>query len=103
MNGAMTVKGRTTDVNVDWGNISSLVQQSQIPKDLFELAGYAEARNGRFSVFADVLYMKVRLDGSMTRARGVDELNGALGTSACLKYEMVSTRRALVSRITNTT
>jgi hypothetical protein len=59
-----------------------------MPKDLFGLMGYFEARNGRLSLFADLVYLKIRLGESMTRSRGVDELNAAVGESAGLKYEM---------------
>src|SRR5512136_983409 len=52
LNGSATVKGRTVDVNVDYNDLINLIRRSEIPKDLFELAGYFEARNGRFSVFS---------------------------------------------------
>ena len=50
--------------------------------------GYFEARNGRFSIFSDLVYLKIGLNGSMTRSRGVDALNATVGASAGLKYEM---------------
>jgi hypothetical protein len=59
-----------------------------MPKDLFALMGFFEARKGRFSVFSDLVYLKIGLDGSMTRSRGVDELNATVGASAGLKFEM---------------
>ena len=89
MNGATTVKGRTTDVDVGLDDIMSLVRHSEIPKDLFGLMGYFEARNSRLSLFADLAYLKIALGADMTRSRGVDELNAAVGASAGLKYEMV--------------
>ena len=52
------------------------------------MAGYFEARNGRFSVFSDLVYLKIGLNGSMTRSRGVDALNATVGASAGLTYEM---------------
>jgi hypothetical protein len=88
MNGSTTVKGRTVDVDVGYSEIGDLIRRSEIPKDLFELAGYFEARNGRLSIFADLTYLKVGLDGSMTHSRGVDELNAAVGASTGLKIEM---------------
>jgi len=54
--------------------------------------GYFEARNGRLSLFADVVYMKIGLNGSMVRSRGVDALNASVGAPAGLKYEMVIAR-----------
>jgi hypothetical protein len=88
LNGSTTVKGRTLDVNVDFNDLMDLVRRSEIPKDLFALMGYFEARNGRFSVFSDLVYLKIALNGSMTRSRGVDALNATVGASAGLKYEM---------------
>ena len=88
LNGSMTVKGRTFDVDVDFNDLMNLVRRSEIPKDLFLLMGYFEARKGRFSVFSDLVYLKVGLNGSMARSRGVDELNATVGASAGLKVEM---------------
>jgi hypothetical protein len=88
LNGSTTVKGRTTDVNVGYSEFWNLVRHSEIPEDLLALMGYFEARKGRFSVFADLVYMKIALDGSQTRSRGVDRLNASVGASAGLKIEM---------------
>ena len=89
MNGSTTVKGRTADVNVDFNDLMDLVRRSEIPKDLMAFMGYFEARDGRLSLFADVVYLKIGLDASMERSRGVDALNAAVGASAGLKYQMV--------------
>ena len=89
MNGSTTVKGRTADVNVDFNDLMDLVRRSEIPKDLLALMGYFEARNGRLSLFADVVYLKIGLDASMVRSRGVDALNASVGASAGMKFEMV--------------
>lgn len=88
LNGSTTVKGRTTDVDVGYSQLGDLIRRSEIPKDLFELMGYFEARNNRFSVFADLAYLQIGLNGSMTRSRGVDELNATVGASAGLKIKM---------------
>ncbi len=88
LNGSTTVKGRTVDVDVDFNDLMNLVRRSEIPKDLFAFMGYFEARNGHFSIFSDLVYLKIGLNGSMTRSRGVDALNAAVGASAGLKYEM---------------
>ena len=88
LSGSTTVKGRTLDVNVDFNDLMDIVRCSEIPKDLFALMGYFEARNGRFSIFSDLVYLKIGLNGSMTRSRGVDAINATVGASAGLKYEM---------------
>ena len=89
MKGSVTLKGRTADVNVDYSDISKIVKQSEIPKDLMAFMGSFEARNGRFSIFSDVVYLKIAEDGSMFRTRGNDFINGSVSASAALKYQMV--------------
>lgn len=86
LNGSSTVKGRTTDVNVSFIDI---LEHTEIPKDLFGLMAFFEARNGRFSFFGDVVYMKIGLNGDLTRTRSTDEASGSIGASAGLKVEMV--------------
>jgi len=88
LDGSTTVKGRTVDVDVGFNDLMDLVRHSEIPKDLLALMGYFEARNGRISLFADLVYLKVGLGASMTRSRGIDELNATVGASAGLKFEM---------------
>ena len=87
--GSQTVKGRTIDVDVGFSEFADLVRQSAIPKDLMAFMGYFEARNDRFSLFADVVYLKAGLDASMVRSRGVDALNATVGAAAGLTYKMV--------------
>lgn len=89
LDGSATVKGRTTDVDVGYSELWNIVRHSEIPEDLMALMGHFEARKGRFSVFADVVYLKIGLDAGMTRSRGVDALNASVGASAGLKVQMV--------------
>jgi hypothetical protein len=89
LSGSATVKGRTTDIDVGYSDLWNIVQHSEIPKDLVALMGNFEARNGRLSLFADVMYLKIALGGSTTRSRGVDLLNGTVGASAGVKVEML--------------
>ena len=88
LNGSATVKGRTINVDVGYSALWDIVQHSEIPKDLLTLVGSFEARNGRLSLFADVVYIKIALGASMTRSRGVDALNATIGASAGFKEEM---------------
>jgi hypothetical protein len=85
LNGPVTVKGRTTDVNA---NFFQILDHTQFPKGLLELAALGEARNGRFALLADLLYLKADIGASITRTRGTDALGGALGISAGLGLEM---------------
>jgi hypothetical protein len=96
--GSSTVRGRTTDVDVTFVDI---LDHTKIPKDLFGVMAYFEARNGRVSLFADVLYLKVGLNSDMTRSRGVDALNASVGASAGLKIEMVIAEAAAAYEIAN--
>jgi hypothetical protein len=86
LNGSATVRGRTTNVNVTFVDI---LEHTEFPKDLFGVMTYFEARNGRYSFFGDVVYLKIGLNGDMTRSRGTDAFNASLGTSAGLTIKMV--------------
>jgi hypothetical protein len=86
LNGSTTVKGRTTDVDAGFFDI---LDHTQFPKGLFQLAALGEARYGRFGLLADVLYMKADLGAGVTRSRGTDAINGAVGVSAGLDTKMV--------------
>jgi hypothetical protein len=86
LDGSTTVKGRTTNVDVTFVDI---LEHTKIPKDLFGVMTYFEARNGRYSFFGDVVYLKVGLNGDMTRSRGTDNLNATVGASAGLNLKMV--------------
>jgi hypothetical protein len=86
LNGSTTVKGRTTDVDAGFFDI---LDHTQFPKGLFQLAALGEARNGRFGLLADILYMKADLGASVTRSRGTDAIGGAVGVSAGLDTQMV--------------
>jgi hypothetical protein len=86
LNGSTTVKGRTTDVNASFIDI---LDHTEFPKGLFELAAFGEARNGRWGIFTDIVYLKLGLSSAITRSRAVDALNASLGASAGLTVEMV--------------
>jgi hypothetical protein len=86
LNGSTTVKGRTADVDAGFFDI---LDHTQFPKGLFQLAALGEARNGRLGLLADILYMKADLGASVTRSRGTDAIGGAVGVSAGLGVEMV--------------
>ena len=91
LNGSNTVKGRTTDVNAGFFDI---LEHTQFPKDLMELAAMGEARYGRFALLTDIVYLKAGLGASITRSRGTDAINGTVGASAGLKMWMVEAQFA---------
>jgi hypothetical protein len=86
LNGSTTVRGRTTDVDAGFFQI---LDHTQFPKGLFQLAALGEARYDRFALLTDIAYMKLGLGASITRSRAVDELGAAVGASAGLTVEMV--------------
>ena len=86
LNGSSTVKGRTVDIDAGFFDI---LEHTQFPKGLFQLAALGEARYGRFGLLTDIAYMKLGLGASLMRSRGVDRLNGVVGVSAGLTVEMV--------------
>lgn len=86
LNGSSTVKGRTTDVDVSF---VQLLEHTQIPKDLFGMMNYVEARGGQWSLFADVVYMMVGASASGTRSRAFSpNVAGTVGASLGLKFRM---------------
>jgi len=97
LDGSTTVKGRTSDVDVGFFNI---LDHTQFPKGLFQLAALGEARFGRFALLADILYMKADLSAGATRLRGSDAIGGALGVSAGFGLEMTIAQVAAAYEIT---
>ena len=85
LNGSTTVKGRTTDIDASFIDI---LDHTQFPKGLFQLAAFGEARYGRFALLADLAYMKLGLGAGITHSRGTDEINAAIGVSAGLTVQM---------------
>ena len=96
LNGSTTVKGRTTDVDAGFFDI---LEHTQFPKDLFELAALGEARYGRFALLTDIVYIKAGLGASITRSRGTDAINGTVGASAGLKIWLVEAQFAAAYEI----
>ena len=86
LNGSTTVKGRTADIDASFFDI---LDHTEFPKDLFQLAAFGEARYGRFGLLADLAYMKIGIGASQVRTRGVDMLGASVGASAGLTVEMV--------------
>jgi hypothetical protein len=92
LDGSTKVKGRTTGVDA---NFFQILDHTQFPKGLLQLAALGEARYDRFALLTDIIYMKLGLGASITRTRGTDEIGGAVGVSARLTVEMVLPRRRL--------
>ncbi len=85
INGSSTIKGRTADIDASFGDLL----ERKIPKELFGLMGAFEARNGRFGVMTDLVYMNLGASGSAARARSVHPLvGGALAASMSAQFEM---------------
>src|SRR5262245_56059146 len=96
LNGSLTVKGRSADVNVGFFDI---LDHTQFPKDLMELAALGEARYGRFALLTDIVYLKAGLGESITRSRGTDAIGGTVGASAGLKIHLVAAQFAAAYEI----
>jgi hypothetical protein len=87
LNGFTTVKGYTTDIDASFIDI---LNHTQFPKGLFEVAAFGEARYGRFAVLTDIAYMKLGLGASLEHSRDIGRL-ATLGISgtAGLTVQMV--------------
>jgi hypothetical protein len=72
LNGDVTVKGRTADVDV--GPIEVLEDLDGVP-----WMSYSEARAGRFALYSDIVYAPLGIDASRARSFGGLALDAALG------------------------
>jgi len=84
INGSSTVKGHTADVDETFIDLL----HREIPKQLFGLMGSFEARNDRFSIFTDFVYMKLGASGSGARSVTLGPLSATAGASVNLNVEM---------------
>ena len=73
LNGSMTDKGRTSEVDGSFNDLMSLVRHSQMPKDLFALMGYFEARNGRLCLHSKRINISTVLAGQKLGIKKVDD------------------------------
>lgn len=90
LNGTTTVANQTKDIDVTFVD---LLKQAQIPKTLFETSVFAEARNGRFSLFSDLNYEMLQVSKSGARSRtltigGVPVAVASGSVSASVKVQM---------------
>jgi len=99
MNGSVTVKGRTADINVDFNDLWNVVKQSEIPNDLAAFMGSFEARYDRFSIFSDLVYLKATLSGDMVRGRGNNFVNATLNASANFQDQMLIAEMAATYQV----
>lgn len=96
LNGSTTILGRTTYIDASFFDI---LEHTQFPKRLFQVASFAEARNGRLGILADIAYMKIGVDGGVTRSAGSDALNGLVGISAGITVQMVIAEMAVAYEV----
>ena len=86
LNGHSTIKGVTTDIDATFIDLL----HRKIPKELFGAMASFEARNDRFSIFSDFVYMKLGASGNASRHVTVGPLlSASLGASANVNIEMV--------------
>jgi hypothetical protein len=80
LNGTSSIRGRTADVDLTF---LDMVERSQIPKDLFGLMGYFEARKGPWSLFSDLAYFRISDSRSLFRERSLAPgISGQIAASA---------------------
>jgi hypothetical protein len=92
INGSTTIKGRTADISASFGDLLD----RRIPEQLFGLMGAFEARNGRFVLMTDLVYMKLGAGGGDARTRSVQpNVGGTLATSMSVQFQMVIAEASL--------
>ena len=86
LDGHSTIKGVSTDIDATFVDLL----HRKIPKELFGVMASFEARNDRFSIFSDLVYMKLGASGNASRHVTVGPLlSASLGASATVNFEMV--------------
>jgi hypothetical protein len=87
LSGSTTVKGFTSDIDASFFDI---LDHTQFPKGLFQLAAFGEARYGRFALLTDIAYMKLGVGANQSGSRDIARLATlGIGASAGLKVEMI--------------
>ena len=97
LTGSTTVRGRTADIDASFFDI---LDHTQFPKGLFQLAAFGEARYGRFGLLTDIAYMKLGLGASLEKMRQFDEAGLSVGASAGLTIQMIIAELAAAYEIT---
>ncbi|HWV40973.1 hypothetical protein [Pseudorhodoplanes sp.] len=92
LNGSSTIKGQTFDIDASF--FGDIIHR-KIPKELFGLMTAFEARNDRFAVLADFVYLKLGASKGAARAISPGPIS-TLSVSASLdaKVEMIITELA---------
>jgi hypothetical protein len=81
LQGDMTVKGRSVDLNVS--PIQVLEHLERVP-----FMGYAEARNGPIALYGDIFYANLGLSADGVRSRSVTQgINGTLSAALGVDFE----------------
>jgi hypothetical protein len=81
LQGDMTVKGRSVDLNVS--PIQVLEHLERVP-----FMGYAEARNGPIALYSDIFYANLGLSADGVRSRsGTQGINGTLSAALGVDFE----------------
>jgi hypothetical protein len=86
LTGSTTVRGRTDDIDASFFDI---LEHTQFPKGLLQLAAFGEARYRRFGLLTDIAYMKLGLGASLEKTRQFDEVGLSVGASAGLTVQMI--------------
>ncbi len=92
LNGSSTIKGHTTDVDASF--FGDIIHR-KIPEQLFGLMTAFEARNDRFAILGDFVYMKLGASKGGARSETIDRI-ATLGVSANFdaSFKMIITELA---------
>ena len=96
LNGSSTIKGVTTDIDATFIDLL----HRKIPKELFGVMASFEARNDRFSIFSDFVYVKLGASGNGSRHVTLGPLvSPSVAASATVNVEMVVAQLAATYEI----
>jgi hypothetical protein len=86
LHGDTTIRGRPIHVDATFFDIA---EHAKIPKDLIGLMGYFEARNGPWSLFGDIVYVKAAISASGVHSVSIlPEVTGTLAASLGVTVKM---------------
>jgi hypothetical protein len=86
LSGDMAVRGRPLSVEASPGDIISALDWSQIPSWM----SYAEARNGRLSLFNDIVYSKLSASQNFAKSAAGKFAGLALAGNVAVDYEQAT-------------
>jgi hypothetical protein len=96
IHGSSTVANHTTDIDKSF---IDLVRNAEIPKNLFAMTGFFEARNDRFSIFTDLSYQKIGVSASGSKSFDIGAIKGTPLATAALSASVGANFQMAIAQV----